>query len=62
MQIKNVLAVGAVSGAKKLALMADKSKTSLQQTEATISAEKGSEAAMVQRCMLRPRRITYHLS
>ncbi len=62
MQIKNVLAVGAVSGAKKLALMADQSKSSLQQTEARISAEKGSETAMVQRCNLRPRCINYHLS
>ncbi len=49
-QIKNVLAVGAVSGSKRLAHMADKTKTSLQQTEAQVSLEKGSEKAMVQRC------------
>jgi hypothetical protein len=49
-QVKHVLAAGAVSGAQKLALMADKAKTQLQQTEAEVSAQKGSEQAMVERC------------
>lgn len=49
-QVKHVLAAGAVSGAQKLALMADKAKTRLQQTEAEVSAQRGSEQAMVERC------------
>jgi hypothetical protein len=45
------MAAGAVSGAQKLALMADKAKTQLQQTEAEVSAQRGSEQAMVARCV-----------
>ena len=48
-QIKNVLATGAISGAQKLAQMAGKTKTQLQQTEAEVSSEQGSEHSMVER-------------
>lgn len=48
-QVKHVMAAGAVSGAQKLALMADKAKTQLQQTESEVSAQRGSEQAMVAR-------------
>ena len=48
-QIKNVLATGAISGAQKLAQMAGKDKTQLQQTEAEVSSEQGSEHSMVER-------------
>jgi hypothetical protein len=48
-QIKNVLATGAISGAQKLAQMAGKAKTQLQQTEAEVSSEQGSEHSMVER-------------
>ena len=48
-QIRQVLATGAISGAQKLAQMAGKAKTQLQETEAEVSTEKGSVHAMVDR-------------
>ncbi len=48
-QIKQVLATGAISGAQKLAQMAGKAKTQLQQTEAAESKQQGGERAMIER-------------
>jgi len=48
-QIKQVLATGAISGAQKLAQMAGKVKTQLQQVEAQESKQQGGERAMVER-------------